>query len=81
MQRITITVDEEVARELRERVLAGEVSAYIVEALRHKLRVDPISELLQQLDTLYGPVDAESAAEGEKWFEQMMRRLSSTLEP
>lgn len=81
MQRITITVDEDVVQELRDRVEAGEVSAYIVEALRHKLRIDPVNEMLQQLDTLHGPLDEREMAEGEQWFEQMMQRLSSTPEP
>jgi Arc/MetJ-type ribon-helix-helix transcriptional regulator len=81
MQRITITVDEHVVQELRDRVEAGEVSAYIVEALRHKLRIDPVNEMLQQLDTLHGPLDERAMAEGAQWFEQMMQRLSSTPEP
>jgi len=59
MTRITVTVDEATLAELKERVGPGEVSAFVVEALRQKLRVDPIVELLAQLDVMYGPLTDE----------------------
>lgn len=79
--RITITVDDDTLAELKERVGPGEVSAFVVEALRHKLRIDPIEELLHQLDRMYGPLTEQEIKEGEEWYDQMMERLSSTLEP
>lgn len=79
--RVTITIDEETLAELKERVAPGEVSAFVVEALRHKLRIDPIMELLRQLDVMYGPLTPEQVEEGEKWYDEAMKRLSSTLEP
>jgi Arc/MetJ family transcription regulator len=79
--RITVTVDEETLAELKQRVGPGEVSAFVVEALRHKLRIDPITELLQQLDEMYGPLTPEQIEEGEAWYDAAMKRLSSTLEP
>ncbi len=81
MTRITVTVDEETLAELKERVAPGEVSAFVVEALRQKLRVDPIVELLAQLDAMYGPLTDEETKDGEEWYDQMMQRLSLTLEP
>ena len=60
MTRITVTVDEATLAELKERVGPGEVSAFVVEALRQKLRVDPIVELLAQLDVMYGPLTDEA---------------------
>ena len=81
MTRITVTVDEETLSELKERVAPGEVSAFVVEALRQKLRADPIVELLAQLDVMYGPITDEELRDGEEWYDQMMQRLSSTLEP
>lgn len=79
--RITITVDDDTLAELKERVGPGEVSAFVVEALRHKLRIDPIEELLHQLDLMYGPLTADEIKEGEEWYEQIRQRLFSTLEP
>jgi len=78
-QRITITVDEEVLNELKSRVGPGEVSAYVVEALRARLQRDPIMELLDKLDEMYGPLSDEQIAEGEREWAEMSSRLSSTL--
>ena len=79
--RITITVDEDVLNELKTRVGPGEVSSYVVEALRARLRKDPILELLDQLDEMYGPLTDSEIAEGEREWDEMSKRLSSTLEP
>ena len=78
--RITITVDEDVLSELKSRVGPGEVSAYVVEALRARLRKDPILELLDKLDEMYGPLTDQQIAEGEKWWTEANERLSLTLE-
>jgi Arc/MetJ family transcription regulator len=78
--RITVTVDEATLAELKQRVGPGEVSAFVVEALRHKLRIDPIKELLRQLDEMYGPLTEQELKEGADWYDQAIQRLSSTLE-
>ena len=78
--RITITVDEDVLEELKSRVGPGEVSSYVVDTLRARLRKDPILELLDKLDELYGPLTDEQIAEGEQWLKQANERLSQTLE-
>ena len=79
--RITITVDEDVLDELKSRVGPGEVSSYVVEALRARLRKDPILELLDKLDEMYGPLTDDEIAEGEQWLKEANERLSLTLEP
>ena len=78
--RITITVDEDVLSELKSRVGPGEVSSYVVDALRARLQKDPIMELLDKLDEMYGPLTDEEIAEGEQWWIEANERLSSTLE-
>ena len=79
--RITITVDEDVLSELKSRVAPGEVSAYGVEALRARLQRDPIMELLDKLDDMYGPLTEDEIAEGRREWNEMSERLSLTLEP
>ena len=79
-QRITITVDEDVLDELKSRVGPGEVSSYVVDALRARLRKDPILELLDKLDEMYGPLTEEEIEEGRREWNDVKRRLSSTLE-
>ena len=81
VSRITITVDDDVLDELKSRVRPGEVSSYIVEALRARLRRDPIMELLEMFDETDGPLTDEEIAEGERWWKEVNERLSSTLEP
>jgi hypothetical protein len=66
---------------LKSRVGPGEVSAYVVDALRARLRTDPILELLDKLDEMYGPLTDEQIAEGEQWMKEANERLSRTLEP
>ncbi len=79
--RITVTIDEETFDELKQRVGPGELSAYVVEALRHRLRIDPIEELLAQLDSIHGPLTEGDLEQGVAWLSQMMQRLSSTQVP
>lgn len=79
-QRITITVDEDVLNELKSRVGPGEVSAYVVEALRARLQRDPIIELLDKLDEMYGPLSEEELELGRREWAAAKKRLSLTLE-
>ena len=79
--RITISLDAELLAELKSRVGPGEVSSYVVEAVRARLRKDPILELLDTLDELYGPLTDEEIAQGEREWSEMNERLSRALEP
>jgi predicted CopG family antitoxin len=79
--RITITIDEDVLDELKTRVGPGEVSSYVVDALRARLRKDPILELLEKLDEMYGPLTDEEIEEGRREWSELKKRSSSTLEP
>ena len=65
---------------IKSRVGPGEVSSYVVDALRARLRKDPILELLDKLDEMYGPLTDEQIAEGEEWLKAANERLSLTLE-
>ncbi len=79
--RITITVEEDLANELRQRVPAGEVSAFVVEAIRQRLRVDPVRALLDELDERYGHLTDDERREGATWFDEVSAHWSSTPEP
>ena len=87
--RITVTIDEDVLAELRARVGPGEVSAYVVEAVRSKLQRDPVLDMLDQLDRLdpTGPLAQAELTEGDQWLDAVLDQLqhtsasSSTPEP
>ena len=80
MSRITITVDDDVLAEVRSIVAPGEVSAYVLEALRQRLRCDPLQRLLDQLDEWYGPLTDEERAEGDQWWKDINEKFSSMQE-
>ena len=42
---------------------------------------DPILELLDKLDEMYGPLTDEEIELGRREWDEMSKRLSSTLEP
>lgn len=79
--RITITVDEDVLDELKSRVGPGGVSSYVVDALRARLRKDPILELLDKLDEMDEPLTTEELEEGRREWSEIKKQLSLTLEP
>jgi Arc/MetJ family transcription regulator len=79
--RVTITLDAELLAELKSRVGPRQMSSYVVDAVRARLRKDPILELLDKLDEMYGPLTAEQIAEGEQWWTEANERLSASLGP
>jgi Arc/MetJ family transcription regulator len=78
--RITISLDADLLAELKSRVGPGEASGYVVEALRARLQRDPIMELLDKLDEMYGELTDEELADGRREWEAAQKRLSLTLE-
>lgn len=78
--RITITIDPDTAAQLRAAVAPGEVSAFVVEAIRQRLRVDPVRALLTDLDAIHGPVSDNQRKVGDEWYDASRRRSSSTPE-
>ena len=78
MTRVTITVDEDVLAEVKAIAPKGEVSAFVLEAIREKLRIDPVMRMLTQLDEIYGPVtDQEVIAEAEAWGEALVVKMDA----
>lgn len=78
--RITITVDADVAEQLRATVGPGEVSSFVVEAIRQRLRVDPVRAMLLDLDEVHGPLTDAERRTGDEWYDESLRRLSSMQE-
>lgn len=62
-RKITITVPEELAQSIKERVDARGVSGYIAAAAAHQDAMDRLRELAERLEEEYGAVtDDEQAA-------------------
>jgi hypothetical protein len=76
LTRITITIDEDTLHELRGQVGPGGVSAFVLEAIRARLRRDPVQMLLADLDERFGPLDPHELDEGDEWWQQLNERVS-----
>ena len=76
-----MTLEESVAAELRGKVPAGDVSAFVLAAIRDRLRVDPVRALLDDLDQVLGPLSNDDKTKGEMWWSETRQRLSSIQAP
>ncbi|HWJ98297.1 MAG TPA: hypothetical protein VNQ33_09065 [Acidimicrobiales bacterium] len=61
--RVTVTIDEAIATELRERVGRRGVSAYVEDALVWQLQRDRLGEFLAQAEEESGPLSDEELEE------------------
>lgn len=43
-------------------------------------KLDPIEDLLHQLDVLYGPLTQAEVDEGEEWYDQILQRLCAATD-
>ena len=56
MSKVSLSIDEEVLAEARERAGRRELSSYVNAALRRQLQRDRLVELLSEMDAESGPV-------------------------
>lgn len=54
--KVSLSIEEEVLAEARERVGPRELSAYVTEALRRQLQHDRLGELLAEMEAESGPI-------------------------
>ena len=57
--KVSLSIDEEVLAEARDRAGRRERSSYVTDALRRQLQRDRLGELLAELDAAAGPVAEE----------------------
>lgn len=56
VSKVSLSIDEDVLAEARERAGRRELSSYVNEALRRQLQRDRLAELLAEMDAESGPV-------------------------
>ena len=56
VSKVSLTIDEELLEEARQRVGRRGLSAYVSEALRRHLQYDRLGELLDQMEAESGPI-------------------------
>jgi hypothetical protein len=63
MTKLSVTVEEDLVDELRERAGDRGVSAFVNQAVRHELQLARLGELLGDLENELGPPDEGMVAE------------------
>ena len=66
MEKVSATLESEIVKEIRRRVGARKVSAFLNEAARHKLQRARIQEYLQELYAEHGLPDEATRREAAK---------------
>ena len=56
VSKVSLSIDEDVLSEARERAGRRELSSYVTDALRRQLQHDRLGELLSEMDASSGPI-------------------------
>ena len=59
VQKVSVSMPEDLATAIRERTGPGGFSRYVTEAVERRFRHDRLGDLLDELDTEFGPVPPE----------------------
>ena len=59
VSKVSLSIEEDVLAEARERAGRRELSAYVNEALQRQLQHDRLGELLAEMETESGPIPPE----------------------
>jgi hypothetical protein len=60
VQKVSVSMPEDLATAIRERTGPGGFSRYVTEAAERRLRHDRLGDLLDELDAEFGPVSPEA---------------------
>jgi|GEM_PF-2914012 len=74
MTKISVTVEDELVEQVRDRVGARGLSAFMNQAVRHELQLARIGELLGDLENELGPPDEAMVADALASLDQLERR-------
>ncbi len=77
VSKVSLSIDEAVLAEARERAGRRELSSYVTDALRRQLQHDRLGELLAEMDASAGPVPDELMEEAR----QLWRDVADAPKP
>ncbi len=63
MTKLSVTVEDELAHEMRERAGSRGISAFVNQAVRHELQLGRLGALLADLENELGPPDEDMVIE------------------
>lgn len=71
VQKVSVSMPEELTAAIRERTGPGGFSRFVSEAAEQRLRTESLGDLLAEMDEIYGPVPQELL----DWAERKWREL------
>ena len=77
VSKVSLTIDEELLEEARQRVGRRGLSAYVSEALRRQLQHDRLGELLDQMEAESGPIPEDLMEEARNLWRVPVERPRS----
>jgi Arc/MetJ family transcription regulator len=78
MTKLSVTVEEDLVDELRERAGDRGISAFVNQAVRHELQLARLGELLADLENELGPTDEAMVAEALASLDRLEKHQSRT---
>ena len=76
MTKLSVTVEDELVEELRERSGSRGISAFVNEAVRHELQLARLGDLLADLENELGPPDDAMVAEALASLDRLEKQQS-----
>ena len=78
MKKLSVTVEEDLVDELRERAGDRGISAFVNQAVRHELQLARLGELLVDLENELGPPDEAMVVEALASLDRLGKQQSRT---
>ena len=78
MKKLSVTVEEDLVDELRERAGDRGISAFVNQAVRHELQLARLGELLADLENELGPPDEAMVIEALTSLDRLEKQRSRT---
>jgi len=78
MTKLSVTVEEDLVDELRERAGDRGISAFVNQAVRHELQLARLGELLADLENELGPPDEAMVVEALASLDRLQKQQSRT---
>jgi hypothetical protein len=78
MTKLSVTVEEDLVDELRERAGDRGISAFVNQAVRHELQLARLGELLADLENELGPPDEAMVVEALASLDRLEKQQSRT---
>lgn len=81
MRKLSVTIDEELARQIQARAGKRGVSAFVNQAVSHELERGDLSDLLAELEEELGPPDEDMVNETLELLRKLDRRALKRSRP